>query len=101
VGLVTSSFVLARFARWTLGSLGIEVTAMSASLLCCLTGAGSPRATNVNAAEAKRPLSNALIVHPMFVKQLTTKPSSFCPMDWLPDEVITNVLVHLVRCHLA
>jgi hypothetical protein len=38
-----------------------------------------------------------IIVHPKFVKTLALPPLEFCPMDWLPDEVVTNVLVHMVR----
>jgi len=38
-----------------------------------------------------------IIVHPQFVQTLSFPPVEFCPMDWLPDEVITNVLVHVVR----
>ena len=36
-------------------------------------------------------------MHPKFVKTLAFPPLEFCPMDWLPDEVITNVLTHVVR----
>jgi len=67
----------------------------AASLLCCLIGGGS-RKVEGRSAEVKRPCK-ALIVHPLFVKSLHLPPMEFCPMDWLPDEVITNVLVHLVR----
>ena len=37
-----------------------------------------------------------VMVHPRFVRQLKEEPAVFCPLDWLPDEVISNVLVHLV-----
>ena len=37
-----------------------------------------------------------LIVHPRHYSQLKEEPAVFCPLDWLPDEVISNVLVHLV-----
>mmetsp|Transcript_8360 Transcript_8360/g.34198 ORF Transcript_8360/g.34198 Transcript_8360/m.34198 type:complete len:172 (-) Transcript_8360:432-947(-) len=36
-----------------------------------------------------------LIVHPRHYSQLKEEPAVFCPLDWLPDEVISNVLVHL------
>ena len=36
-----------------------------------------------------------MIVHPRFRRQLEEEPAVFCPLDWLPDEVISNVLVHL------
>lgn len=64
------------------------------SILCCL----NPGEARARASEpAREPECNALIVHPLFVSDLTREPETFCPMDWLPDEVITNVLVHVVR----
>ena len=64
------------------------------SILCCL----KPGEARTRASEpAREPECNALIVHPLFVSDLTREPETFCPMDWLPDEVISNVLVHLVR----
>jgi hypothetical protein len=39
----------------------------------------------------------SIIVHPAFTHKLKSPPETFCPLDWLPDEVISNVLVHLVR----
>ena len=64
------------------------------SILCCL----NPGEARTRASEpAREPECNALIVHPLFVSDLTREPETFCPMDWLPDEVISNVLVHLVR----
>ena len=39
----------------------------------------------------------SIIVHPAFVHLCASPPEIFCPLDWLPDEVISNVLVHLVR----
>lgn len=64
------------------------------SILCCL----NPGEARARASEpAREPECNALIVHPLFVSDLTREPETFCPMDWLPDEVISNVLVHLVR----
>ena len=41
-----------------------------------------------------------VIVHPRFRRQLEEEPAVFCPLDWLPDEVISNVLVHLVSARL-
>ena len=38
----------------------------------------------------------SIIVHPAFVHLCASPPEIFCPLDWLPDEVISNVLVHLV-----
>lgn len=60
------------------------------SILCCLNPGEASE-------PAREPECNALIVHPLFVSDLNREPETFCPMDWLPDEVISNVLVHLVR----
>jgi hypothetical protein len=77
----------------------------AASLLCCLTGSGpSARRPDTRGAAADASLQATrhvpcrdIIVHPKFVKTLALPPLEFCPMDWLPDEVVTNVLVHMVR----
>jgi hypothetical protein len=75
----------------------------AASLLCCLTGSGpSARRPDARGASADAPATRHvqcrdIIVHPQFVQTLSFPPVEFCPMDWLPDEVITNVLVHVVR----
>ena len=77
----------------------------AASLLCCLTGSGpSARRPDTRGAAADASLQATrhvpcrdIIVHPKFVKTLALPPLEFCPMDWLPDEVVTNVLVHVVR----
>lgn len=77
----------------------------AASLLCCLTDSGpSARRPDGRGAAANAPLQATrnvncrdIIVHPKFVKTLAFPPLEFCPMDWLPDEVITNVLTHVVR----
>ena len=77
----------------------------AASLLCCLTGSGPsarrPDSRGVAADATLQATRHAncrdIIVHPKFVKTLAFPPLEFCPMDWLPDEVITNVLTHVVR----
>lgn len=38
----------------------------------------------------------SIIVHPAFTHMCASPPEVFCPLDWLPDEVISNVLIHLV-----
>jgi hypothetical protein len=37
-----------------------------------------------------------MVVHPAFTHCLKVAPEIFCPLDRLPDDVINNVLVHLV-----
>ena len=39
----------------------------------------------------------SIIVHPAFTHLCASPPEVFCPLDWLPDEVIFNVCIHLVR----
>lgn len=75
----------------------------AASLLCCLTGSGpsarrpDARGASADAQATRHVQCRDIIVHPQFVQTLSFPPVEFCPMDWLPDEVITNVLVHVVR----
>lgn len=75
----------------------------AASLLCCLTGSGpsarrpDARGGSADAQATRHVPCRDIIVHPQFVQTLSFPPVEFCPMDWLPDEVITNVLVHVVR----
>ena len=75
----------------------------AASLLCCLTGSGpsarrpDARGGSADAQATRHVPCRDIIVHPQFVQTLSFPPVEFCPMDWLPDEVITNVLVDVVR----
>ena len=47
------------------------------------------------------PPDKALIVHPRFKHLARLPPLVFCPMDWLPDEVLRNVVSHLDGVSLA
>ena len=47
------------------------------------------------------PPDKALIVHPRFKHLARLPPLEFCPMDWLPDEVLRNVVSHLDGVSLA
>jgi hypothetical protein len=47
------------------------------------------------------PPDKALIVHPRFEHLARLPPLEFCPMDWLPDEVLRNVVSHLDGVSLA
>ena len=46
--------------------------------------------------EKKETKDLSIIVHPAFTHLCASPPEVFCPLDWLPDEVIFNVCIHLV-----
>jgi len=56
----------------------------------------APLSTSPSDPENDTSVERRMIVHPRFFRQLKEEPAVFCPLDWLPDEVISNVLVHLV-----
>uniref|UniRef100_A0A7S0KI23 F-box domain-containing protein n=1 Tax=Micromonas pusilla TaxID=38833 RepID=A0A7S0KI23_MICPS len=55
----------------------------------------APLSTSPSDPENDTSVERRMIVHPRFFRQLKEEPAVFCPLDWLPDEVISNVLVHL------
>ena len=78
---------------------GVPLDENMSSLGSANTSAQVAAALKSAASDCKR---NGLevIVHPRFRRQLEEEPAVFCPLDWLPDEVISNVLVHLVSARL-
>lgn len=69
-------------------------------LTCCMSPVAARAGRPSSAARRDSPREEScreLIVHPKFAHLAEAPPEVFCPMDWLPDEVISNVLVHLVR----
>ena len=68
-------------------------------LTCCMSPVAARAGRPSSAARRDSPRAESwdLILHPKFAHLAEAPPEVFCPMDWLPDEVISNVLVHLVR----
>ena len=76
-----------------------EVVRMS-RLTCCMSPVAARAGRPSSAARRDSPRAEScreIILHPKFAHLAEAPPEVFCPMDWLPDEVISNVLVHLVR----